>query len=400
MSRSGSHASRPRSFPASRRYIVPPPPGTFNLTLNKVADPKDCIPDGVAGGVHYVCRFRIFVTNTGTTVYSGPIIVDDLILNYPAGSIVTFSPQPPWMCAELAPGAHQCVLPGVTLFPGQHVELDVEVATPRNYDQCELTNAAELEWPQGWQDGNPDDDFSIATARIPNPACKPQGSKTNLKIYKLAKKQCRRQQSGDYVCRYQVAVQNMGPGVYNGPLQFTDTVPAGSTATFSGPHPWACAGGPPTYTCNHPAVTLNPGEWRGVRVDVTVPAGAVEQGQCKLPNKVHITQAPGGSDLNTNPADDDAQAVATIASERCLEKKSNLKIEKVPYGQCERTTIGGAPGMGCGFWIVIRNTGPGVYNGNIAVDDTFAGARGLDECGRRRAMVVRGRRTELDVHVS
>ena len=350
---------------------VPPPPGRFNLTLTKIADPKDC----EIGGLGTLCRYRIFVTNTGTTIYGGPLTVNDWLPTAPAGATMTFSPQPPWNCAAFGPTAYQCFNPGVVLFPGQSTELDVTVNLPKPYPECYLNNVAEIEWWDGYRDANPNDDVSYAGARIPDSRClPPAGKKTNLKIEKFARPNCKLLQSGDWMCRYAVIVTNTGPGVYNDVIKVDDTLPAGATATFVTPAPWACAGGAPTYQCATTVpVVLNPGQFTAFGVNVTVPAASVKAGQCKVPNKVHITYAPGGSDENTNPADDDASAVANVPAEQCLGKQTNLKIEKLA-GPCERKTVNDVSGYVCVFGVRVTNTGPGAYNGNIVVDDTFGNA--------------------------
>ena len=350
---------------------VAPPTGTFNLTLTKIADPKDC----EVGGLGFLCHYRIFVTNTGTTIYGGPLTVNDWLPEAPAGATMTFSPTPPWNCAAFGPTAYQCFHPGVVLFPGQSTELDVTVDLPKSYPDCYLNNVAEIEWWDGYRDANPNDDFAYAGAHIPNSQClPPTGKKTNLEIKKYAVPNCKQLPSGDWNCHYAVVVTNTGPGVYNDIIKVDDTLPAGATATFITPAPWACAGGAPTYHCATTVpVALNPGQFTAFGVNVTVPAASIKAGQCKVPNKVHITYAPGGSDENTNPADDDASATASVPSEQCLGKQTNLKIEKLA-GPCEHKSVNDVSGYVCVFGIRVTNTGPGAYNGNIFVDDTFASA--------------------------
>ena len=349
---------------------VPPPAGRFNLTLTKIADPKDCD----IGGLGYLCHYRIFVTNTGTTIYGGPLTVNDWLPAAPAGATMSFSPMPPWNCAAFGPAAHQCFHPGVVLFPGQSTELDVTVDLPKPYPDCYLNNVAEIEWWDGYRDANSNDDFSYAGAHIPDSQClPPTGKKTNLEIKKYAYPKCEKLGSGDWVCKYVVVVTNTGPAVYNDVIKVDDTVPAGATATFVTPAPWSCAGGAPTYHCQTTPVSLTVGQSTEFGVYVTVPAASIKAGQCKVPNKVHITYAPGGSDENTNPADDDASAVANVPAEQCIGKQTNLKIEKLA-GPCERKSVQDVSGYVCVFGVRVTNTGPGAYNGNIVVDDVFASA--------------------------
>ena len=349
---------------------VPPPTGRFNLTLTKIADPKDC----EVGGLGFLCHYRIFVTNTGTTIYGGPLTVNDWLPAAPPGATMSFSPMPPWNCAAFGPTAYQCFHPGVVLFPGQSTELDVTVDLPKDYKDCYLDNIAQLEWWDGYADANPSDDVGFASAHIPGSHCPPpQGKKTNLRIDKYAYPQCKHLQSGDWKCFYAVVVTNTGPGVYNDVIKVDDTVPAGATATFVTPVPWSCAGGAPTYHCATTPVVLNVGQSTAFGAYVTVPNASIKENKCQVPNKVHIAYAPGGSDENTNPADDDASAVANVPAEQCLGKQTNLKIEKLA-GPCEHKTVNDVSGYVCVFGVRVTNTGPGAYNGNIVVDDTFGSA--------------------------
>ncbi len=347
---------------------IPPPTGKFNLTLTKVADPKDCIP----GGQGFLCSYRIFITNTGTTIYAGPLTVDDWLPAAPPGAIMTFSPMPPWNCAPVGPGAAQCLNPAVVLFPGQSTELDVVVDLPKDFPDCYLDNVAQIDWPLGYGDANRSDDVGFASTHIPGSHCPPpQGKKTNLRIQKFAKPQCKPLQNGDWECLYVVVVTNTGPAVYNDVIKVDDTLPAGDTATFITPAPWSCADAAPTYHCATPPTTLNVGQSTAFGVLVNVPGGSIKPDNCKVPNKVHISYAPGGSDQNTNPGDDDAVAVANVPSERCLGKQTNLKIEKIA-GPCQRSSSQYGTGYACIFGIRVTNTGPGLYNGNIVIDDSFA----------------------------
>ena len=346
---------------------TPPPSGKFNLTLEKIADPLDCVP----GGQGFMCTYRIFVINTGSYIVAGPITVDDWLPTMPPGAIMTFGPTPPWNCVPMGPDAFQCTDPATVLFPGQWEELDVTVDLPATYPDCYLYNEAQIDWPPGVHDADPSDDAAIAVAHIPGTHCPPPtGTKTNLKIEKFSAPNCQPLSNGDWQCLYVVVVTNTGPGTYNDKIEIDDTLPAGDTATFFGPFPWACAGPAPNYHCvlPPPPAPLNPGQSVALGVNVKVPGGNLKPDSCKVPNHAHITYAPGGSDENTNPADDDASAVASIPSQQCLGKQTNLKIEKFK-GPCEQSEAAG--GYVCLYGIAVTNTGPGVYNGNIVIGDAF-----------------------------
>ena len=143
-------------------------------------------------------------------------------------------------------------------------------------------------------------------------------------------------------------------------------------------------GGNP-YACTSNPVSLSPGQnaLLVVRLDIT-PAQAKAM-DCKVRNTASITHAPGGSDHNTNPGDDNAVAIANVPAELCdpPAEKTNLKITKLPLG-CFK--IAGNK-IRCGYHVRVRNTGPGVYNDNIKFTDqvppgttaTFSSAK-FDAC--------------------
>ena len=76
---------------------IPPPPQTFNLTIEKRAYECASLQDA------WFCWFTVRVSNTGTTPYWGPITVDDALPAVPVGAVMSFSPQPPWLCGSVGP---------------------------------------------------------------------------------------------------------------------------------------------------------------------------------------------------------------------------------------------------------------------------------------------------------
>ena len=366
-------------------YTPPPPPptGTFNLTLTKIAVPYYCAPnlpcfppapgsaptDCVPGGQGWLCSYKILITNTGTVPYAGPLTVNDWLPAAPPGAIMTFAPQPPWFCAPTGLDAYRCQNPFVLLNPGDSTELDVVVDLPKSYTLCYLDNAAALEWPFGYHDANPLDDASFATAHIPGSYCPPPtGDHTNLTIHKYPYTKYCFADGADWNCLYLVVVTNTGPGVYSGKIVVDEIMPAGTTGLFSAP--WVCVGGP-AYSCTHPPVNLNPAQSIGMWVLVHVPGGYAQPGHCDVPNKAHISFAPGGSLENTNAGDDDASASASIPSTLCLSERTNLKIEKTGR-PCVLAPFGQFSGWNCPYTVTVTNTGPGLYSGNIVVGDTFS----------------------------
>ena len=78
---------------------------------------------------------------------------------------------------------------------------------------------------------------------------------------------------------------------------------------------------------------------------------------------------------DTDPADDFDLATATIPAAHCPPPavgKTNLEISKHPLGRVCTDKVGF---FECRYYVVVRNTGSGVYNGLIKVDETIpAGA--------------------------
>ena len=144
---------------------------------------------------------------------------------------------------------------------------------------------------------------------------------------------------GDYFCRYIIRVINEGPGAYTGTLEVKDTFPNG-TDLLLGPGPWTCdpAIGN-TRLCKFPGIVNMPKNTaRSFPVWLKVPQAVAAQHECRIRNVAKIVTAPGGTPKNTNPADDEDDAVASLPAELCKgpETKTNLEIEKRANGMCER----------------------------------------------------------------
>ncbi|MDP9137933.1 MAG: hypothetical protein M3N38_07120, partial [Pseudomonadota bacterium] len=62
-------------------------------------------------------------------------------------------------------------------------------------------------------------------------------------------------------CPFTIVITNEGPGPYGGPIVLSDTIIPGASLLGFAPPPWACVGGIGTFTCSHPVVTLEPGDF-------------------------------------------------------------------------------------------------------------------------------------------
>jgi hypothetical protein len=324
---------------------TPPPPSTFNLTLSKAATPYDCVP----GGIGYVCQYTVRVTNTGASWYWGPITVEDWLVGNPPGAVVHLGPQPPWVCAATGPATYSCAYPPVFLWPGESVDLYVIVELPLPTDLCYLHNVASLTWWPGYGDANSGDDWGFATAKVPNPDCAPPtGETTNLIIDKTPFRMdgdfCADDGAGNWICAWLVTVTNAGLGVYSGSIVVTDTLSVSNNVVWEPDPPWTCTNPGPSHTCTLPAgslpdgggTQLNPGNSVAFAIGVFIPkAQLVEAGQCWVYNQAKITDAPGGSPLNTDPNDDESvQVELKVRGENCEPSEvpeTDLSILKEPH---------------------------------------------------------------------
>ena len=337
-----------------------------NLKLDKRA--VACWP--IAGGKHR-CGYLITVTNTGPRFHNAHIGVRDRV---PAGTTAIFS-SPLFTCGPGAPNYTCQSNASIALHPWEHVTIPVRVDVPDALAKslnCRVRNRAEITFSPGGSRRNtdPTDDTDAATALLPAHLCQdPPGEKTNLKLTKLALS-CFKIDDGKIRCGYHVRVWNTGPGNYNDKIEINESVPVGATPIFSGSPAlgWNCVGGNP-YTCTSNPVALSPGENALLIVRLDISQEQAKQWDCKLRNTARLTHAPGGSDQNTNPADDAASATAIIPAEICdPPKRTNLRITKRAFPFfCQKVV----QGWSCGYAIRVWNTGPGVYNDKVEVRETL-----------------------------
>jgi hypothetical protein len=162
-------------------------------------------------------------------------------------------------------------------------------------------------------------------------------------------------------CLFTVRVTNLGPGDYFGPIAVDDTLPGVPPgATVHGLPPWACVPAGPGIHCTHPAMLLHPGDSVDLLVSVHLSPNFTG---CSINNNAVIAWPPGGGDINPgNDADSDSMVVP---GPNC--GGTNLQMEKTKSG----TDCTAAAGMlDCRFAIIVHNTGPGAYSGNVTVSDT------------------------------
>ena len=142
----------------------PPPPGPTNLSLEKNAEPRQCVENGNG----FRCQYSVIVTNQGPGIYNGPVHVRDTPL---AGTNPLFS----WACVA-AGGSYDCSNPPVNLWPGQQLFLWTWLDVPYDVaraNNCQIPNDARITLALGgtFQNINPGDDADSAIATIPATFC-------------------------------------------------------------------------------------------------------------------------------------------------------------------------------------------------------------------------------------
>jgi len=306
----------PPGFPPE----FPPPewPYRTNLRLTKEASPKECS----SWGASWVCRYNVFVTNTGPDAYFGPILVRDVFPGNPPGLATFFANQPPWTCWNVGgnPADSRCWRPNVFLNVGNSVQLTVWGVVPKQPLRCRLTNTAKIEWAPGGSPWNfdPADDFDAAAAIVPDPRCEPTNRRTNLELKKRWD-HCV-VMGGDVQCGFHITVRNTHPvNVFHGPIEVHDQMPAGVNYLWAPGFNWDCNVAAGTLQCKHknPAnVTLAPNGTVDLWVYGKIPVNAAPRYNCRLPNRAWIAD-PIGPPKNTNAADDSDGATAVLPAALC-----------------------------------------------------------------------------------
>ncbi|MCB1513225.1 MAG: hypothetical protein KDJ18_00130, partial [Hyphomicrobiaceae bacterium] len=352
----------PPEFPEPER------PFHTNLELRKYADPHSCW----RWGANWVCRYTIRITNTGPDDYFGDMQIRDVFPADPPGLVTHLEPQPPWFCWQPGGSAAEtrCWRPDVFLAAGDSLFMTVWAGVPADQRRCRLTNIAEIEWAPGGSSWNtdPTDDIDEATAVIPDPECRPDGQESDLELKKTFDN-CSIF-DGRINCGFHITVENLGPGIYDGPIVVRDTMPAGVSFDWASVVDWNCGNvGGNTFECTLlPAAIspMGPGDMVHLWVWASIPIADARQYQCRIPNRAWIA-SPLGAPSNTDATNDADDATAQLPEELCRNTQTNLRIDKAPYNAtCGFNGIE----FFCGYKVRVTNTGPGPYNGPIDVRDT------------------------------
>ena len=310
----------PPAMPAPSNVSCAWVPVGAPLPLNNLRLTKAALHAGKcakAPGDIILCDYEIGLTNDGPSPYHGMISVDETV---PASTLTIADPA--WVCAG-GPPVYGCnTLAAADIAVGATLKLMLQVSiplAPLEASGCSLPNTAAIVAPAGGTDANFDagDDADTAVADaflswvdgfgVLQVTCDP----TNLKTTKVSNGDC--VASGDnFRCDYTVAVSNMGPDPYHGPLKLNEQLGFAPTSVlFSAP--WGCMGGGAGYQCTHPHVDMEKGDSVELKVTALVPGGR----QCQLLNQAATVFPVPGTRYNNMVGDDLAAAAARIPAESC-----------------------------------------------------------------------------------
>lgn len=294
---------------------VPAPKPNLKLT-------KTALNNGLCSkvGDQLDCDFTIELRNQDSVAFNGPISVQEAM---PAGGIISHV-SAPWGCAGVPPAYVCSTGAAVNIPPGGTTAFNVRVSqsvADSEANLCKVPNKAKISVPAGGAAPNVDasDDEAEAQALtlglywedpitgITFVMCDP----TNLKVEKTSEDPCTAEGNG-FACRYDVAIINMGPDPYKGPIKLKETFGLEPTnVSFSGD--LACAGGGSDYTCEKADVHLAAGARLNLKVKALVP----DTGTCEAPNTATLVSPPENARGNTDGSDDSSSATAQVPSRKC-----------------------------------------------------------------------------------
>ncbi len=348
--------------------------GGTDIVVEKIG-PGTCI----AGGV---CKFGLKIANAGLMPYSGDVLLADAMF---VGGAVTGAPVtsvvPPIACSagNTAQLPFTCVT-NLSLMPGEeHIHwVTVTMPAPGGYWAQNCFGALD---PALMGGGIPPG-FGGGGGAGSNPSCvwvNVKAPSANLRLEKTALHGGKCTKAGtDLLCDYEIRLNNENAALFSAPVKLDETVPVGATIHAISA-PWACAGGPPAYTCDTGALAVNIPALGSTALNVTVkiPVAASEANLCKVPNTAKITVPPGGLAPNLDPADDSASALAWT-----LGLFWEDPITHITFVMCDPTNqvvkkVVSTPFVKTGngfegeYEVTVTNTGPDPYKGPYKLTEKF-----------------------------
>ena len=348
--------------------------GGTDILVEKVG-PATCLPGGT-------CKFGLKIFNAGTMPFNGDVLLADaMFIGGGVPVVPVTSVAPPILCSagNTAQLPFTCVTP-LSLMPGEeHTHwIEVTMPAPGGYWAQNCFGALDPALlpvgpvPPGLGGGGPG---------AGNPSCVWVHVKVptaNLAIQKTALHGGMCAKVGpDLLCDYEIKLTNENAALFSAPLKVEEKMPAGA-AISSVSAPWACAGGPPVYSCDTgAAVNIPAGGSTSFNVTIKIPVVASEANFCLVPNKVKILVPLGGAAPNLDPADDTDLADAWTTGITWEDPithiwfvmcdPTNQKVKKVVSSPFVKT----GSGFEGAYEVTITNTGPDPYKGPYKLTEKF-----------------------------
>jgi hypothetical protein len=348
--------------------------GGTDIVVEKIG-PAFCLPG-------LTCKFGLKIANAGTMPFDGDLLLADAMF---VGGAVTGAPvtavNPPIACfaGNTTQLPFTCVS-HLSLMPGEeHVHwVDVTMPAPGGYWAHNCFGALD---PSLVPVGPVPPGLGGGGSGVGNPSCvwvHVPVPKPNLKLVKTALHGGKCAKVGaDLFCDYEIKLINENNALFSAPVKIDETVPVGASIAASSA-PWACAGGPPAYTCDTGApVNIAAGGSTAFNVTIKIPVAVSEASMCIVPNKAKINIPAGGLAPNIDATDDESAAdawtfglfwedpITHITFVMC--DPTNLKVAKTAKGPCK--PAGGD--FDCEYAVTVTNTGPDPYKGPVKLDEKF-----------------------------
>jgi hypothetical protein len=307
------------------------------------------------------CTFTITVTNDSNVPYTGPILVGDAIN---PGVITGMTGPAGYTCGQVSGNIWACIDLDTTLAPHQSIEFTVVAMIPASAKRW--LNCAGVKGDDA-KDSSSGNNKSCVKGGDDDKPDKPDTSK-DPGVADLSVRKQLRSCSGN-TCEFVIVIRNTGTADYNGDLRLNETIQGGTVTNI---HPfdsgWSlpCQSAPAlqgmsSLVCSRPNTSLAPGETLTVGVTVTHPPGS------QLVKNCASVPVPGDPNRDNN---------GSCALHQPEDPRPKLVVEKTRVS-CGRLigVGGGAGGYACEFEIVVTNTGPGSFTGDIKVTDTVTPGR-------------------------
>lgn len=311
------------------------------LRASKATAAKSCVPD---------CAFGVRIENFGNTDAKGNFVLTDIFT--PASSIAEITKiDGDFNCGRQG-DEFVCAATKGIILPGQSI--NGRVLVKANAKLQEYKNCVEVR--------SDNKSIQIDTDH-PSHCVTVKDNAPHLAIVKTGTPTCDLKKS----CEFGIIITNNGAGQYNGPIVFTDEVPAvtddgkaqpvpAGVESFADPD-WTCT--KPTVRsiiCTNKAQTLAPG--KSVTLKVIVTPGPDWKKNDVLMNCGTIA-SPIGNDPGFNPKD----------RKSCFGTQLDpfaVKVEKSGGQNCQ-------PGGECKFTISVFNPGPIDHVAPVTITDQLTG---------------------------